>query len=200
VQPSKEFGPRRSKSNLLDALGSLSPASLVAASIGVLGGTGICLASAIALGATTRSVVVSGAAGAISTGLLATLGLLDKVKGKPATGPRLCAACGFMSLGDAKDCRRCGSGNLRSYSGPAVVSEQPSGPRIEATSPCPKCEGERVHVFEKTNQGAGCIVFLLGLLFAPFCVGIAIMVVGLNMMNEGRAYWHCRGCGTTFPV
>lgn len=48
---------------------------------------------------------------------------------------------------------------------------------------------------EYPNQGTGCIVALLGLLFAPCLIGIPIAIWGLVMMNGKRDRWVCLGCG-----
>ncbi len=48
---------------------------------------------------------------------------------------------------------------------------------------------------EYPKHGTGCIVALLGLLFAPCLLGIPIIIIGLMMMNERRDRWVCLGCG-----
>jgi hypothetical protein len=72
---------------------------------------------------------------------------------------------------------------------PAAVQEQL----------CPRCSGPLAFRSENPERGSGTIVFVLGLLFAPLCVGIPILIWGIVMMCRQKNYWHCRGCGTIFP-
>src|SRR5215211_1910936 len=65
--------------------------------------------------------------------------------------------------------------------------------------PCPQCGGELWAVFEYPQKSTGIIVFVLGLLFALFCVGIILLIWGFMLMNQTTVTWHCRNCGRTFP-
>jgi hypothetical protein len=67
-------------------------------------------------------------------------------------------------------------------------------------APCPQYKGNLRYVTESSQSGTGTIVFVLGILFAPLCVGIPILIWGWILMSERKNYWHCRGCGRTFPV
>jgi hypothetical protein len=65
---------------------------------------------------------------------------------------------------------------------------------------CPQCQAEMSLQIENPQKGTGIIVLVLGLLFAPLCVGIPLIIWGAMMAGEARSHWHCRGCGRTFPL
>lgn len=74
---------------------------------------------------------------------------------------------------------------------------------LPATRPensCPQCKGELQFRKEHTERGTGVIVVVLGILLAPLCLGIPILVYGLVMTGRIKTYWHCRVCGRTFPA
>jgi GYF domain 2 len=66
--------------------------------------------------------------------------------------------------------------------------------------PCPQCKGVLSQVSEAPQRSTGIIVIVLGIILAPFCVGIVLIVWGLILVNERKYYWHCRGCGRTYPA
>jgi uncharacterized protein YbaR (Trm112 family) len=66
--------------------------------------------------------------------------------------------------------------------------------------PCPQCKGILSLQVENPQRGTGIIVIVLGILLAPFCVGIFLMIWGLALIGETKSYWHCRGCGRTYPA
>jgi len=65
---------------------------------------------------------------------------------------------------------------------------------------CPQCRGSLREMTEHTERGTGVIVMVLGLLLAPFCLGIPILIYGWMMVRTYKQYQHCAGCGRTFPV
>lgn len=65
---------------------------------------------------------------------------------------------------------------------------------------CEQCQGELIWQTDNPQQGTGVIVIVLGILFAPFCVGIPILIWGLTLTSQSKSYWHCRKCGRTFPA
>jgi uncharacterized protein YbaR (Trm112 family) len=65
---------------------------------------------------------------------------------------------------------------------------------------CPQCKGELVLITEYPERGTGCIVMVLGLILAPFVIGIGLLIWGLIVYGRTRRHWHCRGCGRTFPA
>ena len=65
---------------------------------------------------------------------------------------------------------------------------------------CPQCQGVLTRQVETPQRGTGIIVIVLGILLAPFCVGIFLIVWGIVLTGETKSYWHCRGCGRTFPA
>jgi hypothetical protein len=142
------------------------------------------------------------------------------------TENRKCPSCGLVNAPSRERCRRCDfslknadiftrpmggadtrpvedytTGRLDSnYGGGLTPSARPSpiaGPRY---TPCPRCRGELLLVSESPNKGTGCIVVLLGFLFAPCIFGIFIVIYGFGMMNETKQQWHCRSCGTVYPA
>jgi len=64
---------------------------------------------------------------------------------------------------------------------------------------CRHCGGALWRTTEATSEGSGCIIFILGLLLAPLCIGIFIMIYGLNLMMKRKGLYECRRCGAEFP-
>ena len=52
----------------------------------------------------------------------------------------------------------------------------------------------------RLKRGTGIIVIVLGILLAPVCVGIILIIWGASLTSNRKYYWHCRGCGRTFPA
>ena len=65
---------------------------------------------------------------------------------------------------------------------------------------CPQCTGELVLQGDAPDKGTGIIVIVLGILLAPVCVGIILIIWGASLTSNRKYYWHCRGCGRTFPA
>ena len=66
--------------------------------------------------------------------------------------------------------------------------------------PCPQCSGELVLQGNAPDKGTGIIVIVLGILLAPICVGLILIFWGASLMGNQKYYWHCRGCGRTYPA
>jgi hypothetical protein len=82
-----------------------------------------------------------------------------------------------------------------------ILTEAKSEPVVTPLrKTCPQCQAEMSLQIENPNRGTGVIVLVLGILFAPLCVGIPLIVWGATMAGETRSHWHCRGCGRTFPL
>jgi len=64
---------------------------------------------------------------------------------------------------------------------------------------CPQCQGEMVLQVESPQRSTGILVIVLGILLAPFCVGIFLFFWGLSLISETKSHWHCSGCGRIFP-
>jgi GYF domain 2 len=64
---------------------------------------------------------------------------------------------------------------------------------------CPQCQGVLARQIENPQRSTGIIVMVLGVLLAPFCVGIILIIWGASLIGETKSYWHCRGCGRTYP-
>src|SRR5436190_6669378 len=65
---------------------------------------------------------------------------------------------------------------------------------------CPQCKGPLLLQVENPQRSTGIIVIVLGILLAPFCVGIILLVWGWSLSSETRRTWHCRGCGRMFAA
>jgi hypothetical protein len=81
---------------------------------------------------------------------------------------------------------------------PASTAPPPLPPQYQY--PCPRCRGELVYQVESPNSGTGCIIVILGLILAPFIIGIPIVIYGFVQMGKKKRYWHCRSCGTVYPA
>ncbi len=67
-------------------------------------------------------------------------------------------------------------------------------PTIEMRGRCVHCGGQLVKGKKATNEGAGCLILLVGLLLAPVIIGIPIIIVGLVMMLSKETIWKCQHC------
>lgn len=65
---------------------------------------------------------------------------------------------------------------------------------------CSRCGGIIILHEEYPNRAIGYLILVLGLIFTSFCVGLIIMYYGYNLINDRRAYWHCKTCGSIFPA
>jgi hypothetical protein len=65
---------------------------------------------------------------------------------------------------------------------------------------CPQCHGVLALQVESPDKGTGIIVIVLGILLAPFCVGIFLIIWGLTLTSNIKYHYHCRGCGRSFPA
>jgi DNA-directed RNA polymerase subunit RPC12/RpoP len=106
-----------------------------------------------------------------------------------------CGKCGGMNAANNDLC-----GNCRA----------PLGANAAGTA-CPKCSGERVLVEQRPQKTASVLVAVVGvlaLLFGIFvAAGIVAIPVGIGLLLWAAALeykkirqWHCRRCGTVFPV
>jgi uncharacterized protein YbaR (Trm112 family) len=64
---------------------------------------------------------------------------------------------------------------------------------------CPQCKGYMLRIVEHPQRSTGIIITVLGILLAPVCVGLILMIWGLMLTAETKAHWHCSGCGREFP-
>jgi len=82
---------------------------------------------------------------------------------------------------------------------PILIESKPEPVIVRLPKTCPQCQSEMSLQIENPNRGTGIIILVLGILFAPLCVGIPLIVWGAMTAGETRSHWHCRGCGRTFP-
>lgn len=66
--------------------------------------------------------------------------------------------------------------------------------------PCPNCKAALAFVTQNPDRGSGCVVALLGCLFAPLLIGVPVIFYGLHMRDKAVQHWHCTGCGRTYPI
>lgn len=64
---------------------------------------------------------------------------------------------------------------------------------------CPPCNGYMPLIIDHPQRSTGIIVAVLGVLLAPVCVGLILIIFGLVLAAETKRYWHCTLCGRTFP-
>src|ERR1041384_4611364 len=64
---------------------------------------------------------------------------------------------------------------------------------------CPQCNGLMPLIVDHPQRSTGIIVAVLGVLLAPVCVGVILIIFGLVLAAETKRYWHCTGCGRIFP-
>lgn len=107
-----------------------------------------------------------------------------------ATTSVSCPSCGQGNFAYELNCKACG-GQLTAW--------QYVSPEEMKRYTCWKCGGRYTQIFNQPNRGTGCVVVVLGILFAPILVGIILIIVGVSMMNETTSYWQCRSCGLTLP-
>jgi hypothetical protein len=60
---------------------------------------------------------------------------------------------------------------------------------------CRFCGGNLILSSRSTQQGSGCLIVIVGLVFSPFLIGIPIFIIGLCMMSKSEKYWKCGNCG-----
>lgn len=64
---------------------------------------------------------------------------------------------------------------------------------------CGNCGGLTERYNEKTSEGSGCIILIMGTCLAPFLIGIPIIIVGLVLAFKTEKYWRCLSCGAKIP-
>ena len=65
---------------------------------------------------------------------------------------------------------------------------------------CPNCGDNLRWVVEYPSEGTGCLLVVLGFLFAPIVIGIPIFIYGFVLYGKSTKHWHCPGCGAQFPA
>ena len=100
-----------------------------------------------------------------------------------------CPDCSQQVSDQASTCLHCGR--------PISVTQKPTfqGPPVD----CLHCGGALRNGAEGKAQGSGCIIIILGLLLAPFLIGIPIVIYGMNLMNKTDYFYECQRCGSRFP-
>lgn len=72
-------------------------------------------------------------------------------------------------------------------------------PEVRQRYTCWRCGGMYTQIVNTPNRGTGCIVVVLGVIFAPVLIGLILIFYGISMMGETQTYWQCRSCGLTLP-
>lgn len=60
---------------------------------------------------------------------------------------------------------------------------------------CQACGGDMKKGRKSQSSGMGCIVLILGIVLAPFLIGIPIIIYALHLMTKMQGLWICRQCG-----
>ncbi len=67
-------------------------------------------------------------------------------------------------------------------------------------SRCGNCGGTSfTPLTEQPNKGTGCVLLALGVLLAPLCIGIIIIIWAMQMMGETTRWWICDSGGARLP-
>ena len=82
-----------------------------------------------------------------------------------------------------------------------VIQQQPQQPQQFQGPPvnCRHCGGSLSKDGKGTNEGSGCIVFIIGVVLSPILIGIVIAIYGLHLMTKREGNWRCNNCEATFP-
>lgn len=122
---------------------------------------------------------------------------------KPKQEPRAVSACPFCGeeiLAGVAKCRHCGE--FFDGSGPTRSGAARAGQRAQHRGPphdCRHCGGGLRAENEAESGASGCLVAIVGLLLAPFLLGIPIVLYGLHLMMKRRGLYRCKACEATFP-
>lgn len=64
---------------------------------------------------------------------------------------------------------------------------------------CWYCGGKIKAGADAKSSGAGCLLVVVGLCFAPVLIGIPVLLYGLHVGSKKEGFWRCRACGAKFP-
>jgi DNA-directed RNA polymerase subunit M/transcription elongation factor TFIIS len=64
---------------------------------------------------------------------------------------------------------------------------------------CVLCQGTLVPISEPKNEGVGCIIILIGLIFSPMLFGIPVVIIGIYYMTRKTRSYQCQSCGNKIP-
>lgn len=95
-----------------------------------------------------------------------------------------CPCCHQRNFASSLQCRRCNF--------PFVTTEE-----MKRRYKCGRCDGTYREIVQYPNRGAGSIIIVLGILLAPFLIGLFILFYGIRLKNETTSYLQCPKCGIT---
>lgn len=101
-----------------------------------------------------------------------------------------CPRCSQVNFAVEPECRSCGE---------PLNAWQQLSPELQKRYQYRHCGGQYKLIATRPNEGTGCIIMILGLLFAPIIIGIPILIYGFRMKNKTHSYWQCGDCGMTLP-
>jgi DNA-directed RNA polymerase subunit RPC12/RpoP len=64
---------------------------------------------------------------------------------------------------------------------------------------CAYCGGALKKIREAKNTAGGCFIIIIGLLLTPLCIGLVILLYGLNEGSKCVFWWECLQCKQRFP-
>lgn len=64
---------------------------------------------------------------------------------------------------------------------------------------CSYCGGDLKKAREASNTSGGLFLIIIGILLIPLCVGIFILLYGLNEGSKCNFWWECEYCEQRFP-
>lgn len=81
---------------------------------------------------------------------------------------------------------------------PAIPRLSPNGFRGPPYD-CWHCGGSFRTVSVVKNQGSGCLLIIIGICFAPFLIGIPVLIYGFYIWGQTDKFLQCTRCGTQAP-
>lgn len=102
-----------------------------------------------------------------------------------------CSQCGQANMATETNCLACRA---------PLTLWQSLPPEVQQRYTCWKCGGRYTLITQTPNQGTGCILIVIGIIFAPVLIGLVIIYLGYQQMNETQSQWQCRSCGLTLPA
>lgn len=106
-----------------------------------------------------------------------------------------CPACSREVSKAAVSCPNCGHPFQTITTQPTPAAKTFQGPPVN----CRHCGGSLKKDKVATSEGMGCIIAILGLVTAPFIIGIPALIYGIILMSRREGIWRCKNCHEKFP-
>lgn len=108
-----------------------------------------------------------------------------------------CPKCALVNYADADVCKRCGEKLLTAeqmaYRAQMATVQQGQVATAVARL-CTFCGGTLMLHQETTKESQGCLFLIIGLVFAPFLIGIPILIYGFMLGLKREPIWKCSMC------